>query len=80
MLSTLSNNVELLKYLSATENSTVSVLSVWFMFPSEYIYVNSGFIKSVNIVPSVFLSMSSSLYITFTHEPVSSVADILWFP
>ena len=73
-------NLELEKYLSVTSNTTVTFLVLWSIVVFEYLYVNSGLMKSANILPAVFSSTSSSPNVTSIHVPVSSISIMLWFP
>ena len=53
-------SADVLKYLSATSNITVTVFVPWSTTVSAYSYVNSGFIVSANIFPVVFASYNLS--------------------
>ena len=76
---TLSSNVDLLKYLSDTEKSTVTLLFSLSISVFEYTYVNSGLIESINIVPVLFASMFSASFITISViVPDVSIALKFW--
>ena len=60
ILDALDDIVELLKYLSVTEKSTVNVFASWSISVEEKLYIKSGLITSANNVFVVFLSVVAS--------------------
>ena len=74
-------NFDVLKYLSDTLNTIVTFLFPWSIVVFLYSYVNSGVIKSVNILLAVFaVDGVASFNIISVHASAESNAPILWFP